>query len=80
MEILIKVIPWSKKIDVVKEWKDLLTNRDVYRIKLTAKPVNNQANEQLIEVLSKYFKVKKRFIFLDKWATSRLKLVKIVEN
>ena len=77
MEILVKVIPWSKKILVEKEWKDLLTERDIYRVKLTAKPINGEANKQLEEVLAKFFKVKKRFIVIDKWTTSRLKLVKM---
>ena len=80
MEFLVHVIPWSKQILVQEDGKDLLTNRIIYKIKLTAKPINWEANKQLIEVISDYFKVKKRFINIDKWATSRLKLVKIVEN
>jgi len=77
MEILIQVVPGSKKISVEEQWKDLLTNRIIYKVKLTAKPINGEANKQLLEVLSDFFKVKKRFIEIDKWATSRLKLVKI---
>ena len=77
MEILIQVVPGSKKISVEEQWKDLLTNRTIYKVKLTAKPINGEANKQLLEVLSDFFKVKKRFIEIDKWATSRLKLVKI---
>ena len=77
MEILIKVIPWSKKIQVKEEWQDLLTWRTIYKVNLTAKPINWEANKQLIEVLADFFKTKKRFINLDKWATSRLKLVRI---
>ena len=80
MEILVKVIPWSKKIEIIQLWKDLLTNKDVYKVKLTAKPVNNQANKQLVDVLVKYFNTKKRFVVIDKWNTSKLKLIKIVEN
>jgi uncharacterized protein YggU (UPF0235/DUF167 family) len=77
MEILVKVVPGSKKIQVAHEWKDLLTWRDIYKINLTAKPVNNQANKQLLEVIAEYFWVKKRFVSLDKGASSRLKLVRI---
>ncbi len=80
MEILVKVIPSSKKIDVIYEWKDSFTNKDIYRIKLTAKPINNEANKQLIKVLEKYFHIKKRFISILKWDNSKLKYVKIVEN
>jgi len=71
------VIPGSKQISVQEEWKDILTNRPIYKIKLTAKPINGEANKQLIEVISDFFKVKKRFVEIDKWATSRLKLVKL---
>jgi len=77
MEFLVHVIPGSKQISVQEEWKDILTNRTVYKIKLTAKPINGEANKQLIEVISDFFKVKKRFVEIDKWATSRFKLVKI---
>jgi len=80
MEILVKVIPWSKKIDVIFLWKDKLTNKDIYKIKLTAKAINNQANKQLIEVLEKYFKTKRRYINILKWDTNKFKLLKIVEN
>ena len=80
MEFLVHVIPWSKQISVQKEWKDLLTNRDIYKVKLTAKPINGEANKQLIEVITDFFKTKKRFVEIDKWATSRLKLVKIIEK
>ena len=80
MEFLVHVIPWSKQILVQEDWKDLLTNRTIYKIKLTAKPINGEANKQLIEVISDFFKVKKRFVHIDKWTTSRLKLVKIIEN
>lgn len=80
MEILVKVIPWSKKIEVEEIWKDLLSNLPIYKIKLTAKPVNNQANKQLIDVLVNYFNTKKRFIEILKWDTSRLKKVRILED
>ena len=79
MEILVQVVPWSKKISVEENGKDILTWRTIYRVKLTAKPVNGQANKQLQEVLADYFKVKKRFVEIDKGATSRLKLVKITK-
>lgn len=80
MEILIKVIPWAKKIDVQAIGNDELTGKKIYKIKLTAKPINHEANKQLVEVLVKYFNTKKRFIEILKWNTSKFKTVKIVEN
>ena len=79
IEILVQVVPGSKKISVEESWKDLLTWRTIYKVKLTAKPINWQANKQLQEVLADFFWVKKRFVEIDKWATSRLKLVKILD-
>jgi uncharacterized protein YggU (UPF0235/DUF167 family) len=66
MEILVQVIPGSKKISIENTGKDILTNRDIYKVKLTAKPINGQANKQLEEVLADFFKVKKRFIDIQK--------------
>jgi len=77
MEFLVKIIPWAKNIDIKLEWEDLLTSRKIYRIKLTAKPINWEANKQLMTVLSDFFNVKKRFIEIEKWRNTRLKLVKI---
>ena len=77
MEILVKVVPGSKKIQVQLEWEDLLTWRKIYKVNLTAKPIKWEANKQLQEVLADFFWVKKRFVEIDKGATSRLKLVRI---
>lgn len=80
MEILVRVIPWTKKINVQAMGNDELTGKKIYKIKLTAKPINHEANKQLVEVLVKYFNTKKRFVEILKWDTSKLKKVKIVEN
>jgi len=77
MEILVKVIPNSKKIQVKFEWKDLLTWREIYKVNLTAKPIKWEANKQLQEILADFFDVKKRFVRIDKWTTSKLKLIRI---
>ena len=77
MEILVKVVPGSKKIQVQSEWEDLLTGRKIYKVNLTAKPIKWEANKQLQEVLAEFFWVKKRFVEIDKGTTSRLKLVRI---
>ena len=67
-------------MDIIPFWKDELTGKNIYKIKLTAKPINHQANNQLIEVLEKYFNTKKRFISITRGGTSKLKSIKIVEN
>ena len=77
MEIIVFVIPNSKKLSIQKLWKDLVSNRQTYRVKLTTKPINNQANKQLIEFLADYFDVKKRSIKIIKWKESKQKIIKI---
>lgn len=47
------------------------------RVRLTAPPVDGEANEQLIEVLSKRFGIKKSSIIILKGKSSRHKMVKI---
>ncbi len=50
---------------------------NIYKIRLKASPVNFKANEELIRVLSKYFKVKKAFLKIIKGQTSKNKTIKI---
>lgn len=47
------------------------------KVKLTASPVEGRANEQLIEVLSEAFNVKKTSIKILRGLTSKNKLVEI---
>ena len=70
--IEVRVIPRSSK----KEISGVLDN--VVKVKLTAPPVDGAANEQLIEVLSKRFGVKKSGIIILKGESSKRKTVKII--
>lgn len=56
MIINVKVIPKSSKIEIIKI--DDLN----YKIKLTEPAERGKANEQCIEILSEYFKVRKKDI------------------
>ncbi len=77
MKILVQAKPWSKKIEIKYIWKDLLTDLDIYSIKLIAKPIKWEANKQLIEILSDYFKVSKSNIKILKWNSTKYKLIEI---
>ncbi len=57
--------------------KDLLSNEDIYKVRLTAKPVDGEANKALIEFLADYFNLPKRKITLVQWEKSRHKTVQI---
>jgi uncharacterized protein (TIGR00251 family) len=71
--IEVKVHPRSSK----KDWKIIDNGLDV-RIK--AQPINGKANEELIELLSEIFNVKKKDIIILKGKTSKNKLIKILRE
>lgn len=75
MIINVSVVPWSKqeKIDIQK---DLMWN-EIYKIWLKAKPIDGEANKNLIQILSVYFNVAKKDIIILKWENWRLKTIEI---
>ncbi len=73
MKISVKIIPRSSK-------NQMMPNADgSYKIKLTAPPVDGEANEQLIRFLSKEMDIPKNKIHILSGKTSRNKLVEIEE-
>lgn len=72
MLIKIKVIPRSSKNELIK-----LEDR-TYKLKLTAPPVDGEANEALLKFLCKEFAVSKSQIQIVKGATSRNKTIEIL--
>ncbi len=72
MKINIKVIPRSSQNKVVGEMVD-----GTLKIKLTAAPVDGEANKKLIELLAGHFGVPKSKIKIVKGMTSRNKIIEI---
>ncbi len=70
MEIKLKVIPNSSKSEVKEE-------NGILKVRLTSPPVEGKANKELIEVLAKYFKVKKSQIEILRGAKNREKTIQI---
>ena len=70
--IEVKVIPRSSKKGIIGYAGDVL------KVKLTAPPVDGAANEQLMELLSEKFGVRKGNIVILKGETSKRKTVKII--
>ncbi|MFZ2150497.1 MAG: DUF167 domain-containing protein [Candidatus Absconditicoccaceae bacterium] len=75
MIINVSVVPGSKqeKIDIQQ---DLMGN-EVYKIWLKAKPIDGEANKNLIQILSNYFKIAKKDIIILKGNNGRLKTIEI---
>ncbi len=76
MKINVSVVPWSKQ-EKIEIQKDLMWN-DVYKIWLKAKPVDGEANKDLIQILSNYFKIAKKDIVILRWWSSRNKVIEII--
>ena len=71
MIINVKVKTNSKKNEITK------TLDDSYIIKTTAIPENGKANQSVIDILSKYFKIGKNKIKILKGETSHNKIVQL---
>ncbi|HRH23513.1 MAG TPA: DUF167 domain-containing protein [Candidatus Magasanikbacteria bacterium] len=71
MRITITVKPRSSKIEVIQ------ISETEYQVKLTASPVDGEANEQLLKVLSDYFEIPKTRISILKGKTGKKKIVEI---
>ncbi|MCX6766020.1 MAG: DUF167 domain-containing protein [Candidatus Moranbacteria bacterium] len=71
MRIYIKVIPRSSKNEVTK------IVEGEYKVKLTAPPVDNKANDMLIKVLADYFNVSKSSLRIIGGKTANIKIIEI---
>ncbi len=70
MKINIKVVTRASKNEVIKEG-------DVYKVKVTCPPVDGEANERIIKLLSKEFNVPKSTVKIVSGQKSRNKVVEI---
>ncbi len=71
MRIYIKAIPRSSKNEVIK------ISEGEYRVKLTAPPVDGQANSMLIKVLAEYFDIPKSSLAIIGGKSAKIKIVEI---
>jgi uncharacterized protein len=71
MRIYVKVSPRSSKNEVIE------IAEGEYRVRLTAAPVDNKANEMLIRLLAKHFDVPKSSLRILSGKTAKVKLVEI---
>lgn len=72
MLIKARVIPKSKENQVI------LLNKQEFKIKTTALPSEGKANQMIIKMLSKYFKVAKSNIKIIKGKKTKNKIIEIV--
>jgi uncharacterized protein len=79
MKISIKVTPNAKHNEIVDDVTDMLGARCL-RVKVNQPPEDGKANKAAIELLAKYFKIRKSAISIVSGATSRNKIVEIDLN
>jgi len=75
MRIKIKVIPNSKKSEIIKD----IQEKDFLKIKVNAPAQKGKANKKLVGILAEYFNVPKAKIKIIKGEKSHNKIVEILE-
>lgn len=73
--LTIKVTPNARKDEIITETDMFGTT--TYKVKTTKPPEDNKANNAVIELLAKHFKVGKGKVKIIKGATFRMKVVEI---
>jgi len=73
MRIYVKVIPRSSQNKVEK------ISEGEYKVKVTAPPVDGQANDMLIEVLAEYFQISKSLVRIIGGKTAKTKIIDILK-
>ncbi len=71
MKIKVKAIPRSSQQHIIESLEGDL------KVKLKSPPVGGQANQELIELLAKYYKVSKSQVEIVKGLSSKDKIVEI---
>lgn len=72
MRIYVKVSPRSSKNEVIK------ISEGEYKVKLTAPPVDGQANDMLIKVLAGYLGVSKSSLQIIGGKSAKIKIIEIL--
>ena len=73
MRIYVKVSPRSSKNEITK------ISEGEYKVKLTAAPVDGEANAMLIKVLADYFDVSKSEINIVGGKTAKTKIIDVAD-
>lgn len=74
MRIYIRVSPRSSRNEITK------ISEGEYRVKLTAPPVDGQANEMLVRMLADYFNTARSLIKIIGGKSAKIKIVEIIND
>jgi uncharacterized protein (TIGR00251 family) len=76
LKISVKVIPGAKKSEIIDLGKDL-NGRKCFKIKVNQPPEDGKANQAVIEMVARYFQVKKNEVTIISGFTSKNKILEI---
>lgn len=71
MRIYVRVIPRSSKNEVIE------IGENEYKIKVTAPPVNGEANQMVIKILAKHFGISKSAVEIVGGKSAKIKMIDI---
>jgi len=74
MKIKVKVSPCSSESHIIESLEGDL------KVKIKSAPIKGKANQELIELLAKYYKVSKNQIEIIKGQTSKNKIIEILDK
>lgn len=72
MRIYVKVSPRSSKNEVTK------ISEGEYKVKLTAPPVDGQANNMLLKILAEYFGIARSCLIIIGGKSAKVKIIEIL--
>lgn len=73
MKLKVRVIPNADKNEVIEEG-------EILKVKVKSPPEGGRANKEVVEVLAKFYGVKKRCVSIKKGFRSREKIVEIEKD
>lgn len=79
MKIVVKLTPNAGKNEIIG-WDNAAPEQPVLNVRVTAVPENGKANDALIKLLSKEWKIPKSEITIIRGETARLKTLKIPDG
>jgi len=82
IEVRVKIKQRNSEVRLLSTQSFLDNNLPIYLVKVKSLPVDNKANQEIIELLAEFFQVSKKEIELKKGVKSNNKIfeIKVIHN
>lgn len=77
IQVKVKVKQKESEIKLLPKQSFLDNDMDFYLVKVKSLPIDNKANLEIINLLSKFFKVSKKLVILKRGSSSNNKIFEI---